>query len=207
MDPHPAALHPAPPGHLALGELVDGGGERVAHLLIGEGALQVEGDVFVFQPVGKEPFGGYAAREQPPDFVDHPFLQAGVQPRIDACVAGVTVHQGPDEKGLPRVPVAPGRLLAGGAERGAAGEIVAARDSIDIQTGTAAEYGHGAAAADVGVGAEEVLLVLPDIVLLSVVGGFTSEEVGRMVGLRPGSVRSRLSRSLKKMRECLEDES
>ena len=46
-----------------------------------------------------------------------------------------------------------------------------------------------------------------DIVLLSVVGGFTSEEVGRMVGLRPGSVRSRLSRSLKKMRECLEDES
>ena len=46
-----------------------------------------------------------------------------------------------------------------------------------------------------------------DIVLLSVVGGFTSEEVSRMVGLRPGSVRSRLSRSLKKMRECLEDES
>ncbi len=46
-----------------------------------------------------------------------------------------------------------------------------------------------------------------DIVLLSVVGGFTSDEVSRMVGLRPGSVRSRLSRSLKKMRVCLEGES
>lgn len=43
-----------------------------------------------------------------------------------------------------------------------------------------------------------------DIVLLSIVGGFTSVETGELVGIRPGSVRSQLSRSLRKMREYLE---
>ena len=43
-----------------------------------------------------------------------------------------------------------------------------------------------------------------DIVLLTVVGGFTSSEVSALVGIRPGSVRSRLSRSLGKMRLYLE---
>ncbi|MBQ9014979.1 MAG: RNA polymerase sigma factor [Firmicutes bacterium] len=39
-----------------------------------------------------------------------------------------------------------------------------------------------------------------DIVLLSAVGGLTSEEIGEMHGLSSGSVRSILSRSLKKVR-------
>lgn len=44
-----------------------------------------------------------------------------------------------------------------------------------------------------------------DIVLLSAVSGFNSKEIGRLLGLRPATVRSKLSRSLKKMRDFLED--
>lgn len=43
-----------------------------------------------------------------------------------------------------------------------------------------------------------------NIVLLSVVAGFTSKEISKITGLNAGSVRSKLSRSLAKMREYLE---
>lgn len=43
-----------------------------------------------------------------------------------------------------------------------------------------------------------------DIVLLCVVGGLTSKETARLTNLTAGSVRSKLSRSLKKMRNFLE---
>lgn len=43
-----------------------------------------------------------------------------------------------------------------------------------------------------------------DIVLLSVVAGFTSREISKVTGLTAGSVRSKLSRSLSKMRNFLE---
>ena len=43
-----------------------------------------------------------------------------------------------------------------------------------------------------------------DIVLLSVVSGLSSAEIAKMTDLTSGSVRSKLSRSLKKMREFLE---
>lgn len=43
-----------------------------------------------------------------------------------------------------------------------------------------------------------------EIVLLSVVAGFTSKEIAETCDLTAGSVRSKLSRSLKKMREFLE---
>ena len=46
-----------------------------------------------------------------------------------------------------------------------------------------------------------------DIVLLSVVGGFSSKEVGKMVDMTSGAVRSNLSRSLKKMKNFLEGDS
>ena len=42
-----------------------------------------------------------------------------------------------------------------------------------------------------------------EIVLLSVVAGFSSAEIAEQTGLQPGSVRSKLSRSLAKMREYL----
>ena len=44
-----------------------------------------------------------------------------------------------------------------------------------------------------------------NIVLLSVIGGFTSQEIAGLTGLRPGSVRSKCSRSLAKLRKMLED--
>ena len=43
-----------------------------------------------------------------------------------------------------------------------------------------------------------------EIVLLSVVAGLTSAEIAEQTGLQPGSVRSKLSRSLAKMRAELE---
>lgn len=43
-----------------------------------------------------------------------------------------------------------------------------------------------------------------DIVLLSAVAGYTSKEIARLIGSKPNTVRSKLSRSLSKMRELLE---
>lgn len=42
-----------------------------------------------------------------------------------------------------------------------------------------------------------------EIVLLSVVAGFSSKEIAQMLGSRPGTIRSRQSRSLAKMRAYL----
>ena len=42
-----------------------------------------------------------------------------------------------------------------------------------------------------------------DIVLLSIIGGLSSTKIASMTDLAPGSVRSKLSRSLAKMREFL----
>ncbi|MBR1731990.1 MAG: sigma-70 family RNA polymerase sigma factor [Ruminococcus sp.] len=43
-----------------------------------------------------------------------------------------------------------------------------------------------------------------DIVLLSTVTGYNSKEIAKILGLKPNTVRSKLSRSLSKMREFLE---
>ena len=43
-----------------------------------------------------------------------------------------------------------------------------------------------------------------DIVLLSVLAGYNSSEIASMSGLKPSTVRSRLSRALAKMRQFLE---
>lgn len=53
----------------------------------------------------------------------------------------------------------------------------------------------------------EALAILNDeereIVMLSVIGGLSSREISDQTGLTPGAVRSKLSRSLAKMREFL----
>lgn len=46
-----------------------------------------------------------------------------------------------------------------------------------------------------------------NIVLLNVIGGFSSAEISGMTGMAAGTVRSRLSRSMAKMREFLQGES
>ncbi|MBR5409936.1 MAG: RNA polymerase sigma factor [Clostridia bacterium] len=45
-----------------------------------------------------------------------------------------------------------------------------------------------------------------EIVTLSVLGGYTGEEIGRSLGMKPATVRSRLSRALKKLREEWEEQ-
>ncbi len=45
-----------------------------------------------------------------------------------------------------------------------------------------------------------------EIVLLSVVGGFKSKEIGKIMDMTSGAVRSNLSRSLKKMKDFLESD-
>lgn len=42
-----------------------------------------------------------------------------------------------------------------------------------------------------------------DVVLLSIIGGLSSTEISSLTGLVPGTIRSKLSRSLAKMREFL----
>lgn len=43
------------------------------------------------------------------------------------------------------------------------------------------------------------------ILLLSVIGGYASAEIGDMLSMPPGTVRSRLSRALEKLRRLLDD--
>ena len=43
-----------------------------------------------------------------------------------------------------------------------------------------------------------------DIVLLSVIAGYNSKELGSMLGIKAATVRSKLSRALAKMRKYLE---
>lgn len=72
------------------------------------------------------------------------------------------------------------------------------------------ETNSSAVTADTGLSAElnEALSMLePDekqIVLLSVIGRYKSGEIAKMLDMTAGSVRSKLSRSLKKLREILE---
>ena len=51
VDGDALALHAAEPCHLALCELVDGGGELRAHLLESEFSDEIERNEFVFQSV------------------------------------------------------------------------------------------------------------------------------------------------------------
>ena len=57
--------------------------------------------------------------------------------------------------------------------------------------------------ASLSVELTEALSQLKDIVLLSIIGGLSSTEISALTGLASGSVRSKLSRSLAKMREFL----
>lgn len=71
------------------------------------------------------------------------------------------------------------------------------------------ESGTGSASAPPSLSVEltEALSQLSEdernIVLLSIIGGFSSTEIAALTDLAPGSVRSKLSRSLAKMREFL----
>ena len=83
------------------------------------------------------------------------------------------------------------------------GLSLAARETEDIQAASYSSKGSPSAAIELA----EALSVLSeeerDIVLLSVIGGFTSKEISAMTRLTSGAVRSKLSRSLALLREAL----
>ena len=75
------------------------------------------------------------------------------------------------------------------------------------EEGSAAVSGGGSPPASLSVELSEALSQLSDeertIVLLSVLADLTSREISDITGLTPGAVRSKLSRSLARMREYL----
>ena len=61
--------------------------------------MQVERNEFIFKAVGYQGLGRHASLQQAADLVDHPLLQARLQPRIDAGVADFAGDEGADEVG------------------------------------------------------------------------------------------------------------
>lgn len=90
-------------------------------------------------------------------------------------------------------------------------ESVNLRDNLQriYDDGPSSSHAAGAASlpASVSVEIREALALLNEeeqtIVLLSVLGGLTSREISGITTLTPGAVRSKLSRSLARMREYL----
>ena len=90
-------------------------------------------------------------------------------------------------------------------------QMISSRDNLErvYNEGPGSSGGRSSAEDPASLSAElsEALAILKDdereVVLLSVIGGLTSTEVSDQTGLTPGAVRSKLSRSLAKMREFL----
>lgn len=86
-------------------------------------------------------------------------------------------------------------------------EVIAARENLE-RVYTEGQLSRGSAGSpSAGTELAEALAVLSDeereIVLLSVVAGFSSAEISGQTGIPAATVRSKLSRSLAKMREFL----
>ena len=92
MDVGAAALfHATEPGHLALGKLVDGYLELAVHLVVGQLADAVEGDVLVLQAVAYEALGRDGL-QQGLHFLYHAFLQTGLQSACYLLASEVAVY-------------------------------------------------------------------------------------------------------------------
>ena len=101
VDGGAAFFHAAEPGHLALGELVDGDFQLAEHFFFGQLADDVLGDEFVFQAVIDEVFGVNALLvDKAAHLVDHAFVQTGAQAAADAFAAGVTIDLNADDQGV-----------------------------------------------------------------------------------------------------------
>ena len=86
-------------------------------------------------------------------------------------------------------------------------EAIMTRESMERMQGESQGSMYSSSSPSLSVELAEALSILKEdereIVLLSIVGGLNSNEVSALTGLAPGSVRSKLSRSLAKMREFL----
>lgn len=87
-------------------------------------------------------------------------------------------------------------------------EVIASREKLECiyRDGPGSGNGHGHSPA-LGVELAEALSLLSEeereIVLLSVITGMNSSEISEQTGIAAGTIRSKLSRSLAKMREFL----
>ena len=84
MDPDAVTLHAAEPGHLALGELVDGVGEEDVHLVVGKLSQDILCNELILKAVPDQVIGRDAVVQQAPDLFDEAVFQAFVQPAVDA---------------------------------------------------------------------------------------------------------------------------
>lgn len=83
-------------------------------------------------------------------------------------------------------------------------EKAAQNNRADVSELDSMEAEQGGISLDI---AEALNVLTPedrDIVLLAVVAGYNSSEIADLIGLKPATVRSRLARGLKKMRDFLE---
>ena len=100
VDADAVAFHAAEPGHLALGELVDGVGEEDAHFVVGEFSQHILRNEFVFEAVPEEVVGGDAAGQETLDFFDETVFQAFVQAAVDTRDAFFACDEGADVVGI-----------------------------------------------------------------------------------------------------------
>ena len=88
-------------------------------------------------------------------------------------------------------------------------DSIGLRDNMEriYREGAGSPAGHSGETPLASLELNEALAILSDeereIVLLAVIAGLTSNEISEITSLTPGSVRSKLSRSLSKMREFL----
>ena len=84
-------------------------------------------------------------------------------------------------------------------------EMIGTRDSLEhiYEAGAAGISAPASLSIELSEALSQLVEEERNIVLLSIIGGLNSTEISTLTGLAPGSVRSKLSRSLAKMREFL----
>ena len=93
-------FHSSEPGHLAFGELVNGGVESLIHLLVVELSGEVLDDEFVFKAVVFYLFGGESLVKECFDFADHALVESLLESLGDALSAELAVEGDSDEEGV-----------------------------------------------------------------------------------------------------------
>ena len=100
VDEGALGFHAAEEGHLALGELVDGGGEEGEHRVIVNDAQHVLGHELVLEAVVDELFRPYAAVQEAFDLFYEASFEALAEAAVDAGIPLLNGHEGADEIGL-----------------------------------------------------------------------------------------------------------
>ncbi len=96
------------------------------------------------------------------------------------------------------------RILSGSCNRRIRETVVRRNLQMETQAGWQPSEEHPGGSLELAEALSQLDLQSRDIVLLSVVAGLDSSEIAKITGLTASGVRSRLSRSLAKMRKFLE---